>query len=34
MLERPILNASYCVGCGLCERACVRYPQAITVVPV
>ena len=30
-LEQPILNTEYCVGCGLCERACIRYPQAITV---
>ena len=31
--ERPELNLDYCVGCGLCERACIRYPQAMTVVP-
>ncbi|PIR17513.1 MAG: ferredoxin [Elusimicrobia bacterium CG11_big_fil_rev_8_21_14_0_20_64_6] len=30
--ERPIFDANFCVGCGLCERACIRYPQAITVV--
>ncbi len=29
--ERPILNEDWCVGCGLCERACIRYPQAISV---
>jgi len=31
--ETPLLDPSQCVGCGLCERACIRYPQAITVVP-
>jgi len=31
--ERPELNPEACVGCGLCERACIRYPQAIRVVP-
>ncbi|MBI5200988.1 MAG: 4Fe-4S dicluster domain-containing protein [Elusimicrobia bacterium] len=29
--ETPILDPDACVGCGLCERACIRYPQAITV---
>lgn len=33
MWEKPIVNPDACVGCGLCERACVRYPQAIRVVP-
>lgn len=31
--EKPIVNPDACVGCGLCERACVRYPQAIRVKP-
>jgi ferredoxin-type protein NapG len=31
LLERPVIDLAYCVGCGLCERACIRYPQAITV---
>ncbi len=31
--EKPILDASACVGCGLCERACIRYPHAIRVIP-
>lgn len=30
--ERPIFDSNYCVGCGLCERSCIRYPQAIMVV--
>lgn len=29
--ERPVLNEDACIGCGLCERACIRYPQAIRV---
>ena len=32
--ERPIVNEEACIGCGLCERACIRYPQAIRVQPV
>ncbi len=31
--EKPILDVAVCVGCGLCERACIRYPQAIHVQP-
>ena len=31
--EKPIVDPQACVGCGLCERACVRYPQAIRVEP-
>lgn len=31
MWERPIVHEKFCVGCGLCERACIRYPQAIRV---
>lgn len=33
MWERPEVMAEVCVGCGLCERACIRYPQAIRVQP-
>jgi ferredoxin-type protein NapG len=33
MWEKPIVDPEQCVGCGLCERACVRFPQAIRVVP-
>jgi MauM/NapG family ferredoxin protein len=29
--ERPEVIAESCIGCGLCERACIRYPQAIRV---
>lgn len=32
--ERPVVNEEACIGCGLCERACIRYPQAIRVEPV
>lgn len=31
--EKPIIDPEFCTGCGLCERACVRYPQAIRVLP-
>lgn len=32
--ERPSVVQQTCIGCGLCERACIRYPQAIRVEPV
>ncbi len=32
MLEQPQVQES-CVGCGLCERACIQIPQAIRVFP-
>lgn len=31
--ERPIIHAEACVGCGCCERACIRYPHAVRVKP-
>lgn len=34
LYEQPVLDPDWCVGCGLCERACIRYPQAISVQPV
>jgi len=33
MWEQPEINPDACVGCGLCERACIRYPHAIRVKP-
>ena len=33
MWEKPIVDPDVCIGCGLCERACIRYPQAIKVNP-
>jgi len=33
MRERPIVDVDKCVGCGLCENACIVYPQAIRVIP-
>ena len=32
--ERPEVIEEACIGCGLCERSCIRYPQAIRVEPV
>ncbi|MEK6797585.1 MAG: 4Fe-4S dicluster domain-containing protein [Planctomycetota bacterium] len=31
LYERPRVNPDACVGCGLCERACIRYPHAVRV---
>ena len=31
--ERPVVDPEFCVGCGLCEKACIVYPQAIRVKP-
>ena len=31
-LEQPHVTDK-CVGCGLCERACIQMPQAIRVIP-
>lgn len=33
MWEKPLVDPDACVGCGLCERSCVRFPQAIRVRP-
>ncbi len=33
MWEKPEVHAEFCVGCGLCERSCIMYPQAIRVKP-
>ncbi|RJP32908.1 MAG: 4Fe-4S dicluster domain-containing protein [Phycisphaerales bacterium] len=30
--ERPTVHPQACVGCGCCERACIRYPHAIRVM--
>lgn len=32
--EKPILVQKNCVGCGLCERICYHYPQAIKIIPI
>ncbi len=33
LYETPHVDASKCVGCGLCEQACLHLPQAIRVIP-
>ncbi len=33
IFETPIVVAEDCVGCGLCEQACLHLPQAIRVLP-
>ncbi len=33
MREKPTVVQENCVGCGLCERTCLHYPQAIRVIP-
>jgi ferredoxin-type protein NapG len=33
LYEQPHINPDYCVGCGLCEQACVQMPQAIRTIP-
>jgi len=33
VFETPHVQWDACVGCGLCEQACLHLPQAIRVVP-
>ncbi|HGG57769.1 MAG TPA: 4Fe-4S dicluster domain-containing protein [Nannocystis exedens] len=33
LYETPHVQAEACVGCGLCEQACLHLPQAIRVIP-
>ena len=33
MWGKPLVDEDACIGCGLCERACVRFPHAIRVRP-
>ena len=33
VFETPIMQPEHCVGCGLCEQACLHLPQAIRVIP-
>jgi len=34
LYETPIVHFESCVGCGLCEQACLHLPQAIRVLPI
>ena len=29
--ERPTIHPESCIGCGCCERSCIRYPHAVRV---
>lgn len=33
VFETPLVQPDNCVGCGLCEQACLHLPQAIRVIP-
>ncbi|MGM0578127.1 MAG: 4Fe-4S dicluster domain-containing protein [Myxococcota bacterium] len=33
VFEQPTVHPEACVGCGLCEQACLHLPQAIRVIP-
>ena len=33
LLETPIVDPEQCVGCGLCEQACIHMPHAIRIIP-
>jgi ferredoxin-type protein NapG len=33
VFEQPHIDPEFCVGCGLCEQACLHLPQAVRVVP-
>ncbi len=33
VFETPHVQPDQCVGCGLCEQACLHLPQAIRVIP-
>jgi MauM/NapG family ferredoxin protein len=33
IFETPLVQPEKCVGCGLCEQACLHLPQAIRVIP-
>jgi len=33
LFEKPYVHPEFCVGCGLCEQACIHMPQAIRVLP-
>ena len=33
LYEQPHVHEEHCVGCGLCEQACIHMPQAIRIIP-
>lgn len=34
VFETPTVHPEHCVGCGICEQACLHLPQAVRVIPV
>jgi len=33
-LLRPVVDPEHCIGCGLCDHACLTEPSSIPIVPV
>ncbi len=33
LFEQPHVHAEHCIGCGLCEQACIKMPQAVRIIP-
>jgi len=34
LYEQPTVHRDKCIGCGLCEQACIHLPQAIRILPI
>lgn len=30
---QPIIDAEYCIGCGICDQVCLTEPSSITILP-
>jgi ferredoxin-type protein NapG len=33
-MQRPVIDAAICVGCGLCRQICIVDPSAINITPI